>query len=186
MVECPGVDGGYEIMGDEIIGDVWVFADLLRRRSISSRTIEISNSAGSSIPALLTIRLRSCSAIRSQPKNCLTSISQISSTLTFLNARSGTAVSKGNSSNPSTSRAFRSGANLRQGIFVNAEYKYFRSASSAALAFSFRLAMEPPKPKFDQRLDMPDMTLLTLETECMDKLSEDRFLRADEFLRNDT
>jgi hypothetical protein len=46
--------------------------------------------------------------------------------------------------------------------------------------------MEPPKPKFDQRLDMPDMTLLTLETECMDKLSEDRFLRADEFLRNDT
>lgn len=148
-----------------MIGEDCDLADLRRRRSMSSRTIEISNSTGSSIPPLLTDKLRSCSAIRSQPKNCLISMSQISKVVVFLNASSGTAVSKGNSSYPSTRRALRSGASLRQGTLVKAEYKYFRSASKAALAFSCRVAIEGPKPKFVHILDIPDMTLRTLDTE---------------------
>jgi hypothetical protein len=104
-----------------MIGDDCAFDDRFRRLSISSSTIEMSNSTGSSIPALLTTKLLNCSAIRSHPKNCLMSMSQISNELTFLNATRGTAVSNGNSSKPSTSLAFLSGANLRQGIFVKAE-----------------------------------------------------------------
>jgi hypothetical protein len=65
------------------------------------------------------------------------------------------------------SRARRSGASRRQGIFVKAEYRYFRSDSVAAFCFSV-LAADPlpePIPRFDHRLDMPDITLRTLETE---------------------
>ena len=48
-------------------GDGGALADLLRLLSISSRTIFTSKSAGSSTPALLTVRLLNCSARRSQP-----------------------------------------------------------------------------------------------------------------------
>jgi hypothetical protein len=93
-------------------------------------------------------------------------MSLISKALIFLNARRGTAVSNGNSSYPSISLARRSGERRRHGIFVKAEYRYFRSASIAVFCFSV-LAAEPPepKPKFDHKLDMPDITLRTLDTE---------------------
>lgn len=54
---------------------------------------------------------------------------------------------------------------------MNAEYKYFKSASIAALAFSVFDALPWPRPKLDQNEFMPDMTLRTLETECRESLS---------------
>ena len=55
---------------------------------------------------------------------------------------------------------------------VNAEYRYFKSASIAAFAFSDFEALEwPPKPRLDQNALMLDITLRTLETECKESLS---------------
>ncbi|CAI6334468.1 unnamed protein product [Periconia digitata] len=48
-------------------GEVGALADRLRLLSTSSSTILMSRSAGSSTPALLTVRLRKFSARRSQP-----------------------------------------------------------------------------------------------------------------------
>lgn len=99
-------------------------------------------------------------------------MSMISKALRFLKEWSGTAVSKGNSSYPLIKRARWSGAKRKQGIFVKAEYRYFRSCSKANLAFS-DLEMESldPKPKEDQRPLMPDMTLRTLDTEWIESRS---------------
>jgi hypothetical protein len=148
------------------VGDIWAFDERRRRLSMSSSTIFIRRSAGSSKDARLIVNDRSCSASLSHPKNCRKSISLISRALIFLKAYSGTAESNGNSSYPSISRARRSGASRRQGIFVKAEYRYFRSASRANFCFSVRAAELPePKPKLDHRLVIPDITLLTLDTE---------------------
>jgi hypothetical protein len=57
---------GHITAGDEGIG---AFDDLRRRLSMSSRTMLMVKSARSSMLARLTVRLRSCSAIRSQPKS---------------------------------------------------------------------------------------------------------------------
>lgn len=117
-------------------------------------------------------------------------MSVISSALAFLKHSKGTAVSNGNSSNPSTNFAFLSGASFRQGIFVKAEYRYFMSASNAAFVFS-TLAIEggPPSPNEDHNEDIPDITLRTLDTEWIDKLSEARLFCRDlwvESRRNET
>lgn len=55
---------------------------------------------------------------------------------------------------------------------VKAEYRYLRSASMEALAFSDLVdeSLEP-MPKEDQRPLIPDMTLRTLDTEWMESLS---------------
>ena len=144
----------------------WVLDERRLRLSISSSTMLTKRSVGSSTLDRFTVSERSCSAILSQPKNCRKSTSHISSALTFLKASNGTAVSKGNSSYPLMRRALRSGDSRRHGIFVKAEYKYFRSINSCTLAFSVLAALvEGPKPKLDHRLDMPDMTLRTLDME---------------------
>lgn len=92
-------------------------------------------------------------------------MSQISNELTFLKANKGTAVSKGNSSKPSINRDFLSGASLRHGILVKAEYRYFKSASSAAFALALFISADVPSPKEDHSELIPVMTLLTLDTE---------------------
>jgi len=70
---------------------------------------------------------------------------------------------------------------------VKAEYRYFKSASIAAFCFSPRAAAPPePRPKFAQREDMPDITLLTLDTEWVDTTSEARPLGRCDWLRNET
>ena len=57
---------------------------------------------------------------------------------------------------------------------VKAEYRYFKSASMAAFCLSpLEVALEP-RPKLAHREDIPDITLLTLDTECMDPVSEPR------------
>jgi hypothetical protein len=48
---------------------------------------------------------------------------------------------------------------------VKAEYRYFRSVSRAALAFSDLEGSLEPSPMDDQIILIPDMTLRTLETE---------------------
>lgn len=143
---------------------------------MSSKTMSISKSPGSSIEARLTVKLRSCSANRSQPKNCLISISLISKALRFLKAIRGTAVSKGNSSYPEISLARRSGVNRRQGILVKAEYRYLRSSLFAASCLSILAAeLAPLRLKPDHSDVMPDMTLRMLETECIEPWSEPLF-----------
>ena len=161
---------GHTTAGDDGIG---AFDDLRRRLSMSSRTILMVKSARSSMLARLTVRLRSCSAIRSQPKSCRKSRSHISRALTFLNANNGTAVSKGNSSNPAINLERWSGESRRQGIFVNAEYRYFKSSSSTAFCFS-SLLDDPLRLKCDHMLDMEDMTLRTLEEDRTESASEAR------------
>lgn len=164
-------------------GDGWDLEDLLLRLSMSSRTMPVNKSAGSSRFARFTVSVLSCSHTRSHPKKERKSISMISRALRFLKECRGTAVSKGNSSYPLISLARWSGASLRQGIFVKEEYRYFRSASIAALAFSDFEADSLPRPKVDQIELMPDMTLRTLDTEWMESRSVlDRWGR----LRNDT
>jgi hypothetical protein len=56
---------------------------------------------------------------------------------------------------------------------VKAEYRYFKSFSKAALAFS-DLDSESlePRPKDDQKALMDDTTLRMLDTECMESLSD--------------
>lgn len=164
---------GLTLGAHAIIGDICAFDERRRLLSISSSTMSISKSPGSSIEARLTVKLRSCSANRSQPKNCLISISLISRALRFLKAISGTAVSNGNSSYPEMSLARRSGVSLRQGILVKAEYRYFRSSLLAACCLSILAAeLVPLRPKLDQSEDIPDMTLRILETECIEPWSE--------------
>jgi hypothetical protein len=52
---------------------------------------------------------------------------------------------------------------------VNAEYRYFKSASIAAFCFSVFAAEFPePRPKLDHNEDIPDITLRTLDTEWID------------------
>ena len=161
---------GHTTAGDDGIG---AFDDLRRRLSMSSRTILMVKSARSSMLARLTVRLRSCSAIRSQPKSCRKSRSHISRALTFLNANNGTAVSKGNSSNPAINLERWSGESRRQGIFVNAEYRYFKSSSSTAFRFS-SLFDCPLRLNWDHMLDMVDMTLRTLDEDRTESASEAR------------
>jgi hypothetical protein len=48
------------------------------------------------------------------------------------------------------------------------------------------MAADVPSPMDDHKEDTPDMTLLTLDTECIDKLSVEWFLRLEESLRKDT
>jgi hypothetical protein len=55
---------------------------------------------------------------------------------------------------------------------VNAEYKYLRSSWSNAFCFSALAALLDPIRKLDQRDDMPDMTLRTLDTEWIELPSE--------------
>ena len=93
-----GLRLGLEDVAQVEVGDICAFEDRRRRLSISSKTMLISRSAGSSTPARLTVKDLNCSASRSQPKNCRMSMSLISRALMFLNARRGTAVSNGNSS----------------------------------------------------------------------------------------
>lgn len=146
-----------------------------RRLSISSSTMSIKISAGSSRLARLTVRDLSWSASLSHPKNCLKSMSLTSRAWTFLKTYSGTAESKGNSSYPLIKRARQSGANRRHGILVKAEYKYFRSAWIAAFCLSVLAAEIPePSPKLAHKADMPDITLRMLETERIDPTSEPR------------
>ena len=52
------------------VGEDWDLETRLRRLSISSSTMSINISAGSSMPARFSVRERSWSASRSQPKNC--------------------------------------------------------------------------------------------------------------------
>src|SRR5947209_7788688 len=105
-------------------------------------------------------------------------MSVISRAVTFLKHSNGTAVSNGNSSYPLMRRALGSGHKRKQGILVNAEYMYLRSVLMACLAFSFLESCElDPRPKDDHREDIPDMTLFTEETECMDRASDDLLLR---------
>jgi hypothetical protein len=89
--------------------------------SMSSSTMPVRRSAGSSMLALFSVRVRNCSDRRSQPKNDRKSMSMISRALRFLKQWRGTAVSKGNSSYPRIKRARRSGASRRHGILVKAE-----------------------------------------------------------------
>lgn len=70
---------------------------------------------------------------------------------------------------------------------VKAEYRYFKSASVAAFCFSVFAAAPPaPKPKFDHNEVIPDMTLRTLETECIDPLSDPRPFGRCDWLKNET
>jgi hypothetical protein len=93
-----GLRFGLDDVAQVDVGDICAFEDRRRRLSISSSTMLIRRSAGSSTPARLTVKDLSCSASLSHPKNCRMSMSLISKALMFLNARRGTAVSKGNSS----------------------------------------------------------------------------------------
>jgi hypothetical protein len=184
-----GLRLGLEDAAHVEIGDICAFEDRRRRLSMSSSTILMRRSAGSSTPARFTVRDLSCSARRSQPKNCRMSMSLISKALKFLNAMRGTAVSNGNSSYPSISLIFlSSGASLKHGILVNAEYKYFKSVSVAAFCFSVRAAeLLVPSPKFDHKDDIPDITLRTLDTEWIDPWSEPaRPLGRCDWLKNET
>jgi hypothetical protein len=95
--EAPS-DGRPGLDDDHATGEAWFLDDRRLRLSISSRTIAMISSAGSSIPPLFMIKLRSLSASWSQPKNCRMSMSVISKAVQFLKASKGTAVSKGNSS----------------------------------------------------------------------------------------
>jgi hypothetical protein len=54
---------------------------------------------------------------------------------------------------------------------VKAEYRYFRSVSRAALAFSDLEGSLEPSPIDDQIILIPDMTLRTLDTEWMESRS---------------
>jgi hypothetical protein len=90
--------GGALYAGHGTEGEVVPFADLLRRRSISSSTILISKSVGSSKFTRFSVKLLTFSAILSHPQNCRKSRSVISSVVTFLKTNNGTAESKGNSS----------------------------------------------------------------------------------------
>jgi hypothetical protein len=57
----------------------------------------------------------------------------------------------------------------------------------AAFVFSILAEFPEPSPNEDHSDDIPDMTLLTDDTECMDKASDDLLLRARcELFRNDT
>lgn len=116
-----GLRLGLDEVAQVVVGDICALEDLRRLLSISSSTMFMSKSAGSSMDARLIVKDLNCSASRSQPKNCRKSISLISNALIFLKACNGTAESNGNSSNPSISRARRSGASRKHGIFVNAE-----------------------------------------------------------------
>jgi len=89
---------GLEEAGHGAIGELGILADRRRRLSMSSSTILTRRSAGSLTPARFTVRLRRLSANLSQPYSCRKSTSHISSAVMFLKAKSGTAVSKGNSS----------------------------------------------------------------------------------------
>src|SRR4051812_21986515 len=75
---------GFELQPNT--GDIWALDDRRRRLSTSSNTTPDSKSAGSSILALLRVKVRSCSESRSQPKNERKSISMISNALKFLKA----------------------------------------------------------------------------------------------------
>lgn len=55
---------------------------------------------------------------------------------------------------------------------MNAEYKYLKSSWSKAFCFSALAALFDPIRKLDQREDMPDMTLRTLDTEWTELPSE--------------
>lgn len=66
------------------VGDPWDLEVLRLRLSISSSTMSIKTSAGSSRLARLMVRERSWSASRSQPKNCRKSMSLTSRACTFL------------------------------------------------------------------------------------------------------
>ena len=122
--------------------------------------------------ARLIVNVRSCSDSLSQPKKDRKSISIISKALKFLKEWRGTAVSNGNSSYPRIKRARRSGASRRQGILVKAEYRYFVSASRAALAFSdLETGSLDTRPNEDQSELIPDITLRTLDTEWIESRS---------------
>jgi hypothetical protein len=70
---------------------------------------------------------------------------------------------------------------------VKDEYRYVISAWAAAFCLSDRAAeMLAPMPKLDHNEEIPDMTLLTLETECMEPTSEPWLLDLCVLLRNDT
>jgi hypothetical protein len=70
---------------------------------------------------------------------------------------------------------------------VKAEYRYFRSAWSAAFCFSVRAAdMPEPIPKLDHSADMLDMTLRTLVTERIEPTSELWLLDRWDWPRNET
>jgi hypothetical protein len=69
---------------------------------------------------------------------------------------------------------------------VKAEYRYFKSASMAAFCLSPLAAPEEPMPKLAQSEDIPDITLLTLDTEWMDPVSEPRPLGRCDWVRKET
>jgi hypothetical protein len=87
---------------------------------------------------------------------------------------------------PAMRRALWSGASLRHGIFVNAEYRYLMSSSSRAFCFSFLASLIEDRRRDDHNEDMPDITLRMLETECIESRSEGRCLSRWVLLRNDT
>jgi len=145
--------------------------DRFRLFSMSSSTTFNSRSIGSSTPARLTVRLRSCSDSLSQPWNCLKSRSHISSAPRFLNANRGTAVSNGNSSKPATSRARWSGASFKAGIFVKQEYRYLISSRNCTILFSSFAALFDSE-KVDHRDDTLDITLRTLDTDFSESASD--------------
>lgn len=98
-------------------------------------------------------------------------MSTTSSELRFLKECRGTAVSNGNSSYPRIRRARLSGAKRKHGILVKAEYRYLRSASRAALAFSDLDESLECHPSDDQTALILDRALWTLDTEWIESLS---------------
>jgi hypothetical protein len=69
---------------------------------------------------------------------------------------------------------------------VKDEYRYLKSSWSCTFCLSNLATLLEPMRRDDQSEDMPDMTLRTLDTECIESRSEDFCLFRWAVLRNET